>query len=130
MFTNTDLMSLTDKVMVRHLAKDEILFREGEESHSLYLIHSGQIEIYTHDKNHKKLALANCGPKEMIGEMAFIDGSSRSAWAVALEPTTVFEIPTDKLKAQLEAEPVWIRALIESLISRLRLSKKKLKERA
>ena len=56
----------------------QIIFREGEPGDSMYVILEGEIEIRVHDK-----AIDTSGPGQIIGEMALVDKSPRSATAVA-----------------------------------------------
>ncbi len=121
-------MSFEDSAIERILSDKELLFREGEKSTSLYLITSGKINIYTVDRNNKEALLATFKPNQIIGEMAFVDGSPRSASARADGVTIVLELPSIELQKLLKKQPAWLRALLESLVVRLRTSKEKFKK--
>ena len=111
---------------IRFLADGEILFREGEESNFLYLIKAGSIRVYTLDDLGAKVELGILATNQMVGELAFIDHSPRSAWAEAVGKVELLEIPTESLQDMLQRQPPWVRALLESLATRLRNSKEKM----
>ncbi|MFQ5444277.1 MAG: cyclic nucleotide-binding domain-containing protein, partial [Nitrospinales bacterium] len=59
------------------------IFRDGEPGNCAYLIEKGSVEISSHRKG-KKIVLATLSEGELLGEMALIDNSVRSATATAL----------------------------------------------
>ena len=66
-------------------------FREGDESQVMYVLQSGQVEIYkTWHSTSKVLRLMN--PGDCFGEMALIDLFPRSASALAMEPSEALQI--------------------------------------
>ena len=100
--------------------KGEFLFREGDIGDCAYLIDSGRVEILATDLEGGQTPVAILGVGDIVGEMAIIDGSSRSASAVALEDCDVVEVSQDSLKERVEdADPV-VRFLLSILTNRLR----------
>ncbi len=98
----------------------EVIFRQGEESRSLYLIKQGEVRVYNFDKLGAKVQICLLGINQILGEMAFIDNSPRSAWAEAVGKVEVVEMPTENLQDMLQRQPAWVRALLQSLVTRLR----------
>ena len=74
------------------LAPGDFLFREGDKGDKMYVLLEGEIDILLGD-----FVLETAGPGALIGEMALIDDSPRTANAVAKKasspggnrPTTV-----------------------------------------
>ena len=62
------------------LARGEVLFREGEDPGTAFLIESGEIEVRTRQRG-RDVILSVLGPGELVGEMAVIDDSPRTATA-------------------------------------------------
>ncbi|UCG94228.1 MAG: cyclic nucleotide-binding domain-containing protein [Candidatus Aerophobus sp.] len=58
--------------------KDAIVVREGEAGDCLYIIHSGEVEVYT-DKEGSKVVLANLREGDFFGEISLITGEKRTA---------------------------------------------------
>ncbi|OIQ94605.1 bicarbonate transporter BicA [mine drainage metagenome] len=64
-----------------------VLFRQGEAGDGLYLLSRGDVEIRLPAQgSHPPLRLARLAPGTLFGEMALLDGSDRSADAVAVQP--------------------------------------------
>jgi CRP-like cAMP-binding protein len=108
------------------LKKGDILFREGDPSEAMYVIKSGQIAI-TKAKGSSEIILAELGPGDMLGEMAFFDNKPRSAGARALQETIVIELPFKALSAQFKTFPEWLKAIVRTVNTHLRNANQKIK---
>ena len=97
----------------------EFIFREGEPGTCAYLIEQGRVELQVISKG--TITPVNImGVGDIFGEMALIDGSNRSASAVALEECKVIEVSKGHLYERIEdADPV-VRFLISVLMNRIR----------
>lgn len=90
--------SLSDEeidILVRHakilsLVEDEVLFHQGDEGDFFAVIIDGRIEIAKHTEKETPVALASLSRGSTFGEMALIDQETRSASAIAVEPTSIF----------------------------------------
>lgn len=69
------------------LSQGEILFKKGDIGRSLYVLISGEIEIFDDEKHICFLA-----PGEMLGEMAVITQNKRSASARAVEDSILLDL--------------------------------------
>ncbi len=70
-----------------HLTEGEVLFNKGDIGNSLYVLISGEIEIFDND-----IHICYLSPGEMLGEMAVITKNKRSASARAVEDTVLLEL--------------------------------------
>lgn len=104
----------------RHLASGEYLFREGDPPDCAYVIDSGQIEIST-EKDGRKLVLSHLGPGDLLGEMAVLDDSPRTADAMAITDCRLTEIRRDQIQERLAETDSIIRTLMLGLLHRYRL---------
>ncbi len=66
--------------------KDTIIVREGEVGNCLYLIHSGEVEVYT-EKEGNKVVLAHLREGEFFGEISLITGERRTATVKTTQQT-------------------------------------------
>lgn len=99
----------------------EIIFSEGRRGKVAYIIKEGTVEISTlHD--HKKVLLAKLGPGSCFGEMAPILGETRSATATAASYTELYVVDEIKLNNLLGQATPPLRAIVHSLIKRLKKS--------
>jgi CRP/FNR family cyclic AMP-dependent transcriptional regulator len=108
------------------LKKGEVLFREGDPSDAMYVIKTGRIVI-TKAKGDAEISLAELGPGDMLGEMAFFDNKPRSAGARAIMDSQIIILPFKALNAQFKTFPEWIKAIVRSVNSHLRNANMKIK---
>ena len=99
------------------LKKGQILFSENSYQETMYIILSGKVEIY---KRHKQIAVRGAG--DFFGEMALLDGESRSANVIALEDTEVLTLNRDDFLTVLNDYPHIAILLLKEMAHRLRKS--------
>ncbi|WP_285751538.1 Crp/Fnr family transcriptional regulator [Lentzea sp. NBRC 105346] len=80
----------------RDFKANEPLLREGARGSFLLALQEGRVAVL---KSERLVALR--GPGELVGEMAALDGSPRSAAVVALEPCVAYEIAADPFQRLL-----------------------------
>lgn len=110
----------------KKLEKGELLFREGDPSDSMYVVKKGRISI-TKTKGDSEVELANMGPGQMFGEMAFFDQKPRSANARALQESEIIALPFANLEAHFKAMPEWLKSMVKTINEHLREANKKIK---
>ncbi len=98
----------------RHAAGDKI-FVQDDEGSAMYVVRSGRVNIITYGT-----VLETIGPNGMFGEMALIDGSPRSATAVAAEPTEVAPIDKAAFAHLVRQDPEFALRVMRMLAARLR----------
>jgi CRP/FNR family cyclic AMP-dependent transcriptional regulator len=111
-----NLVSLLRRVNLR---KGEILFRQGDEGLSLYLILQGRIRISL-SRQMDVVTLAILGQGEFLGEMALFDGLPRSADAIALEDSYLYALNRKDFLSFLVNNEKAVHAVLSSLSIRLR----------
>lgn len=110
----------------KKLNKGDVLFRENDPSDAMYVIKSGKIAI-TKVKGSSEIQLAELGPGDMLGEMAFFDNKPRSAGAKAIANSEVIELPFKALNAQFKTFPEWLKAIMRTVNTHLRNANTKIK---
>ncbi|MEW9673932.1 cyclic nucleotide-binding domain-containing protein [Ammoniphilus sp. 3BR4] len=61
-----------------------LIFTDGEEGNTMFIISSGEVEIFKSLSNGSRHRLSVLGPGEVFGEMSLITGHHRSASARTL----------------------------------------------
>jgi CRP/FNR family cyclic AMP-dependent transcriptional regulator len=102
------------------LRKGDILFRNGEEGHSLYMIIAGKIKIVRQSRDGDEMILAVLSAGDFCGEMALLDGLSRSADAVAAEETHLYGLNRKDFLAYVMNNETAVKAILSALSKRLR----------
>lgn len=105
---------------IRNYARGELVFSEGDAGSKLYGVISGRLLITAGSAQGSELNLNVATPGEIIGEIAFLDGGSRTATARAAEPTTCFELDRPAFFALLERSPELSAHLLQLVCRRVR----------
>lgn len=111
--------------MEKKLNQGEVLFNEGERGDVMYLIREGKIKISKGRGSDEKI-LAVLKEGDFFGEMAIIDGSPRSASAIAVAPTSLLVIDKETFKGKVRENPL-IEYVLETLAKRLRNTDEQIK---
>ncbi|MFZ2870322.1 Crp/Fnr family transcriptional regulator [Zavarzinia sp.] len=111
-------------------ADDQIIFAKGDDGDGLYGILDGQVRIFAGDAEGREITLNILGPGDLFGEIALIDGKSRSADAAAIGPTTLFHMPRRHFVPYLRQSPDLCFSLLEILCGRVRWVSNALEDRA
>ena len=77
-----EMMAVVAKSRVVDYKKKSIIVTEGDESDAMYIVLSGSLRVYTTNENGKELTLRILNTGDHFGELAIIDGESRSASVV------------------------------------------------
>ncbi len=97
---------------------DDVIFEEGSTGRELFVVLDGKVEI-AKVSGTGKTVIVTLGKGEFFGEMAVIDGSSRSATAIAAAPKTrVMRINVYLVSQQ----PAFALMIMDALSKRLRAS--------
>ncbi len=110
----------------RKIEKGRYLFRENDVSDAMFVIKSGKIAIVK-SKGNSEIVLAELGPGQMLGEMAFFDNRPRSASAKAGVDSEVIALPFNALYAQFKTFPEWLKAMVKTVNNNLRDANQRIK---
>ncbi len=114
---------MTDTI---NLKPKEFLIREGEESANMYYLQSGTMAVYK-KKGQAEHQIGTIYSGELVGEMSFLDKKPRSASVRAIQECTLVVVPVDKFQRYLDKQPAWYKALIDTLLDRLRRANTRIK---
>lgn len=109
---------LRPEVPIRRFATGDTIFREGEQGDEFFIVVRGKVEIRCGNR------LETLGPKGIVGEMALIDDSPRSATVVALTDVTVAPIKEMQFLFLVKHMPTFALMVMRVLAKRLRRQNK------
>ena len=118
--TDAQLETLIRDFNRRRFQQDEAIFQQGDPGRALYMVESGQVRIYVQDEEGQEISVILCGPGDLFGELALIDGLPRSASAVAMEDTVVLALSHDRFREQMRRYPQMALNLMKALSVRVR----------
>jgi CRP/FNR family cyclic AMP-dependent transcriptional regulator len=123
-----ELQRISGLCHTQHLKAGEMLFRKGDPGDSLFGVRRGQIRIETGASDGSRLTLNFLGPGDLFGEVAVLDGQSRTADATAGEPTELFVLRREDFLSFLEREPRVAIKIIQLLCQRIRWQSERMEE--
>jgi uncharacterized membrane protein len=100
---------------VRQLAAGDTLFKVGEPGESLYVVRSGEVELFIRDTAGQRIPLAMVGTGEVFGELALLDHSPRTATAIAMSDATLLELDRGDLLLLFERSPAAALRLLAAM---------------
>jgi CRP/FNR family cyclic AMP-dependent transcriptional regulator len=101
---------------------DDVIFEEGSTGRELFVVLDGKVDIARIAGGNKTIIIT-LGKGEFFGEMAVIDGSSRSATAIAAAPNTrVMRINHARFVYLVSQQPAFALMIMDALSKRLRAS--------
>ena len=104
---------------------DDIIFLEYEKGDKFYMIQSGSVKITKVIKDVEKL-LDIVYPGEFFGEMAILEDTTRSASAIANEPTVLIELRKENFQSILSNNTVMALKLSKMFAKRIFDAKRRL----
>lgn len=123
------LIKLTKSGSVQSFSKDSIILSEMDAGSALFIIISGKVKIsrISNIEDDKEVILSILNPSDFFGEMALLDGQTRSATATAMEDSKIFLIQRNDFLDLLNTHPEVSIALLQELTQRLRGAGMKIK---
>jgi CRP-like cAMP-binding protein len=108
---------------VATLAPGQVLFEKGEPARLMYVVKSGSLQVL--DGNHVYETVSAGG---IVGEMALVDGSPRSATVRAIEPSTVIPVDERQFLFMVQQTPFFSLRVMRVLTARLRAADERAKQ--
>ena len=107
---------------INEFGVDDVIFEEGSTGRELFVVLDGKVDI-AKVNGANKTVIVTLGKGEFFGEMAVIDGSSRSATAIAAAPNTlVMRINHARFVYLVSQQPAFALMIMDALSKRLRAS--------
>ena len=122
LFNNMDmerLSRLLAQINEQQLAAGEVLFAQGDTAHTCYIVLTGELEAVARQGDFE-MQLEICHPGQIIGEMALIDASPRSATVRARVDSCVAVLDERGFIELLHSNPALTLELLRGNTTRLR----------
>lgn len=118
--TERDLAALVEDFRLREYGRDELIFRQGDETTEIYVVLRGKVRIYKVSPGGEETTIAIFGPNDVIGEMAALDGLERSATGKALSGAALLAMTQERFVHHAQTIPGLSFALARLLSQKLR----------
>jgi len=118
--TDVDRSLLLDRGVRRDFTANDTLLSEGDPSDHLHVIVSGWVRVSTLLEGGQEIIYALRGPGDVLGELAALNGWSRTASVRGIEPVSVVQLSSAQFLAALHDRPGIAIALLKTMSTRLR----------
>jgi CRP/FNR family cyclic AMP-dependent transcriptional regulator len=117
--TEADLDNLTSRLEEIVYNEGDVIFRQGDEGSSLFIIEDGAVEI-SYGEGRAKVVLATLFSGQYFGELSLFDGAPRSATATAVKRSQLIRLDRDDLVDFVNKDPAAALRIISEMGERLR----------
>ncbi len=107
----------------------KVLFEAGHPGESLYVVRSGEVELYIRDNTGQKIVLTVASDGDLFGELALLDRGSRTATALALTQTELLELDRDDLLLLFQRHPDSAVSMLAAMTGMMRKADELLRTR-
>jgi len=115
-----ELEELATHVTARHFERGDAVVRQDEPAAECFVITSGSVAVTRRSQAEPPAGpLATLKAGDLFGEIAIIDGSTRSATVIALEPTECLVLPAGPLRDLLGRNRAFSMGLLQLSVIRL-----------
>src|SRR5688572_29104520 len=121
-----DLRRVADVAIPRSFGGGEVVFREGDDSDTCYVVRSGHARAIREHRDGRQITLATFGPGDIFGELAMFDDERRSATVEATEPLEALAILGPDMRRLMREHPDIAVKLVIALGRRLRAANERL----
>jgi CRP/FNR family transcriptional regulator, cyclic AMP receptor protein len=107
--------------------KNDVILMEDEIGTALFVIAAGKVKVSRTSTDGREVILTILSESDFFGEMAILDGQTRSATVVAIEDSELFLIQRNDFLNLLKEYPEVSISLLQELTKRLRATDVKIK---
>jgi K+-sensing histidine kinase KdpD len=118
--SNDEIRGILDKFQEERHPAGEILFDANTQGNSVYVIEEGKIQISRTTTFGEETTLDILGRGEVVGELASLDGKTRSARATCIEDSVLLSLEKPEFEKLLKANHKATFNLLRELSNRIR----------
>ena len=115
--SEVERQAVADRMELEEFDDGELVLSEGEQGTSMYVIVSGNVNVYTVDPTGRTVLLARLGAGDFFGEVSVLSGKPRTATITAAEPTTLLRLDRGQLEEIVRDHPR-VRTVLEDFCRR------------
>ncbi|MGI8819955.1 MAG: DUF1003 domain-containing protein [Chthoniobacterales bacterium] len=120
---------LCSLLIPQEVSAGTLLFKEAEPGDRMYFIEHGRVRISVTDADGEEVTLAELRDGDFFGEMALVDGQSRSASASALDDSRLAVLTRNDFLSFIRRDQQIMLAMLAAMARRLRHTDQLLRHR-
>lgn len=121
-----ELEQIGSVAVPRAFPKNVRVFHEGDHSDTCYIVRTGDLRVTREHSDGRAIALATLGPGDIFGELAMLDGGSRSASVETLTDAELLALPASDVRRVIASHGDIAAKLIVAITRRLRETNERL----
>ncbi|HTR03752.1 MAG TPA: Crp/Fnr family transcriptional regulator [Thermoanaerobaculia bacterium] len=114
------LQSLSRVATARRYESAETILRESDPGDQFFVIVQGSVKVFVDSPDGREVVLTHLQAGDFFGEMALLEGETRSASVTALTASEVVVLAREDFFAALAADFALARKVLQALSARLR----------
>jgi CRP/FNR family cyclic AMP-dependent transcriptional regulator len=114
--------ALAEKIDLLRYSIGQAVFNYGDPGHAMYIVRSGEVEIFVKNDQGEKIVLETSRPGDIFGEVALLDGGTRTAWVAALGDVELLRLDREHFEAYVRQHTPAALNLLSVAARRLRRS--------
>ena len=115
-----ELERIATVAIPRSFPKAVRVFHEGDHSDACYIVRRGDLRVTREHSDGRAIALATLGPGDIFGELAMLDGGTRSASVETLTDSELLGLPATDVRRVIAGHGDIAAKLIVAITKRLR----------
>ena len=114
--------ALAERIDLVSFPASHTIFEFGDPGHALYIVRSGEVEIYVKNDRGEKIVLEVAKPGDVFGEVSLLDNGTRTAWVGAVTKVEVLRLDREHFEDYLREFTPAALNLLSVVARRLRKS--------
>lgn len=114
--------ALAERIDLLRYAAGEIIFSFGDPGHALYIVRSGEVEIFVKNDQGDKIVLETSKAGDVFGEVSLLDDGPRTAWVTAISDVEVLRLDREHFEDYVRQYTPAALNLLSVIARRLRKS--------
>jgi CRP/FNR family transcriptional regulator, cyclic AMP receptor protein len=90
--SDVERAALAERIDLLRYAAGETVFNFGDPGNALYIVRSGEVEIFVRNHEGEKIILETSQPGDIFGEVSMLDNGPRTAWVAAISDVQLLRI--------------------------------------
>lgn len=90
--SDSERAALAERLELLRYATGETVFSFGDPGHALYIVRSGEVEIFVKNDQGEKIVLETSKPGDVFGEVSLLDNGTRTAWVTAISQVELLRL--------------------------------------
>jgi CRP/FNR family cyclic AMP-dependent transcriptional regulator len=120
--SDAERAALAERIDLLRYAPGQAIFNFGDPGHALYIVRSGEVEIFVKNDQGEKIVLETSKPGDVFGEVSLLDNGTRTAWVTAISNVEVLRLDREHFEDYVRQHTPAALNLLSVIARRLRKS--------